>query len=180
MYECKATNALGSATTTASVKVVAKGSLLLDSQHPEGMKKITALEMGKTRRQLSEVAQAFEKPAFLAPLTGTAELQEGQHAHMECRVVPVGDPSMRFEWYRNGEQLQTGARFQATQDFGFVTLDVASCIDTDSGVYMVKAVNQAGEATSSFVLKVGDQAKGGVLGEALHPVRKLESWYAQN
>ncbi len=169
VYECKATNALGMATTTASIKIVSKGSLLLDSQHPEGMRKITALEMGKAKRQLTEVAQAFEKPAFLTPLTGTPELSEGQHAHMECRVVPVGDPSMKFEWYRNGEQLKTGSRFQATQDFGFVTLDIASCIDSDSGVYMVKAMNEAGEATSSFVLKVGDQGLGGVMGDALHP-----------
>ncbi len=179
VYECKATNALGMATTTASVKVAAKGSLLLDSQHPEGMKKITALEMGKAKRQLTEVAQAFEKPAFIAPLSGTAELGEGQHAHMECRVVPVGDPSMKFEWYRNGEVLQTGSRYQATQDFGFVTLDIASCMDTDSGVYMVKAINQAGEATSSFVLKVGDQAK--VMGDALHPdsYKKIQALEAQ-
>jgi titin len=110
VYECRAANALGSAATSASVRVAARGSLLLDSQHPEGMRKITALEMNKAKRQLSEVAQAFEKPAFLTPLTGTSEVMEGRNAHMECRVVPVGDPSMRFEWYKNGEQLKTGSR----------------------------------------------------------------------
>jgi len=178
-YECRATNALGSATTTASVKVHARGTLMLDSQHPEGMRKITALEMGKAKRQLSEAAQAFEKPAFLTPLTGTSEVAESRNAHMECRVVPVGDPSMKFEWYKNGEQLKTGSRINYINDFGFVTLDVASCIDTDSGVYMVKAVNNAGEATSSFVLKVGEDDGSGRV--ALHPdsFKKIQALEAQ-
>ena len=57
VYECKARNSLGEAVTTATVKVAAKGSLLLDSHHPEGMRKITALEAGKTRRQISEGGQ---------------------------------------------------------------------------------------------------------------------------
>ncbi len=168
IYECKAKNALGEATSTASIKVSAKGSLLLDSQHPEGMRKITALEMGKTRSRPQDEARPFDKPAFLTPLTGVSELSVGQHAHMECRVIPVGDPAMKFEWYCNGEQLQMGSRFMVTQDFGFVTLDIASCVESDSGMYMVKAINAAGEAASSHVLKVGDQ-RGGVLGEALHP-----------
>jgi hypothetical protein len=54
-----------------------------------------------------------------------------------------------------------------TQDFGFVTLDIASCVPEDSGMYMVKAVNLSGEASSSFAVHVG--GKSGVMGEALHP-----------
>jgi titin len=49
IYECKATNSLGEAVTTAECKVAAKGSLVLDSHHPEGMKKIAALEAKKTQ-----------------------------------------------------------------------------------------------------------------------------------
>lgn len=179
VYECKASNALGEASTTASVRVAARGSLLLDSHHPEGMKKITALEMGKTRRQVSEGGQQFEKPVFTSGLTGTSDLAEGQHAHMECRVVPIGDSNMKFEWFRNGEQLQMGSRFQVTQDFGFVTLDIASCVQEDSGMYMVKAVNMAGEASSSFALRVG--GKGGVMADSMHPdsYKKIQALEAQ-
>lgn len=60
-----------------------------------------------------------------------------------------------------------GSRFHVTQDFGFVTLDITSCIPEDSGMYMVKAVNLCGEASSSFAVHVG--GKSGVMGEALHP-----------
>jgi len=29
-------------------------------------------------------------------------------ARYECRVVPVGDASLRFEWYMNGVELKMG------------------------------------------------------------------------
>jgi hypothetical protein len=48
----------------------------------------------------------------------------------------------------------SGSRFHVTHDFGFVTLDIHSVITEDSGVYMCKAINSAGEAVSSTSLKV--------------------------
>lgn len=127
------------------------------------------------KRQVSENAQQFDKPVFITPLSGVSEIAEGQNAHFECRVAPVGDPSIKFEWFCNDSKLQIGSRFQVTQDFGFVTLDIASCIEKDSGMYMVKASNFAGEATSSFALHVG--GKGTVLKDSLHPdsLKKLQA-----
>ena len=169
VYECRAHNSLGNAVTTASVTVHAKAGLLLDSQHPEGMQKITALETAKARRQVSETAAAqFGKPVFTSPLVGSAaEVAEGASAHLECRVVPVGDPDMAFVWSKNGEPLKLGSRFQATNDFGFVTLDVMQCVAADSGMYMITAKNAAGESSSSFALHVGDQQ--GILADSMHP-----------
>ena len=107
VYECRATNSLGEAVTTASCKVFAKGSLLLDSQHPEGMRQITELERSRAApRQVSDDQQNFDKPVFVTPLTGTDVVAEGQSAHMECRVVPLGDASMKINWFKNGEALQ--------------------------------------------------------------------------
>ena len=92
---------------------------------------------------------------------------EGQNAHFECRVVPVGDPSLRFEWYVNGVELKMGSRFRVTHDFGYVTLDMTSVIPEDSGVYMCKAVNNAGEAVSTTAMKV--RSRGSILGDAAQP-----------
>lgn len=50
--------------------------------------------------------------------------------------------------------LIVGSRFRTTHDFGFVTLDIAATVPEDSGVYMCKAINNAGEAISSTSLKV--------------------------
>lgn len=166
IYECRAVNNIGEAVTTASITVHGKSSLVLDSHHPEGMKKITALE-SRVDRQQSEQEANFGKPVFTNPLTGTAAVAEGQAAHMEARVVPVGDPNMTFEWTKNGETLNMGSRFRASQDFGFVTLDIMQCVPEDSGMYMVKAKNISGESSSSFALHVGGQ--GGILSDSMHP-----------
>jgi hypothetical protein len=147
IYEVRATNSLGEAMTTATLKVASKGSLILDSQHPEGMRKITALESkAKSSGLRSDQDQTFDKPIFVETLKGTEAVAEGQQAHMECRVEPVGDPDLKFTWMKNGEPLKMGSRIHATQDFGFVTLDIQSCVPEDSGMYTVKANNLSGEA----------------------------------
>ena len=167
VYECKAVNTLGNAVTTASVQVHAKSSLLLDSQHPQGMKKITALESAKVHKEHTEAVGTFDKPVFTHPLIGTSEVKQGRNAHIECRVVPVGDANMKFEWTKNGESLQTGSRIQASYDFGFVTLDIMQCVPEDSGMYVLKASNLAGESSSSFALHVTDDQ--GLLLDTMHP-----------
>jgi titin len=153
VYMCRATNALGEAVTTASMRIKSQADILLETQHPEGMRKIAQLEMGREPRA-EEPEKAFEKPIFTQVLTGPSELWEGQNAHFECRVVPVGDPNLKFEWFINGVELKLGSRFQSTHDFGYVNLDISGCVPEDSGVYSCKAKNLAGEAVSSASLKV--------------------------
>lgn len=47
-----------------------------------------------------------------------------------------------------------GSRFTTNHDFGYVTLDIMKCVPEDSGVYMCKAINNAGEAVSSCTTRV--------------------------
>lgn len=169
VYMCRAINPLGEAVTTASMRIRTKASIQMDSQHPEGMKKIIQLEQPHAPRPEEQEA-GFEKPIFTQLLTGPSELWEGQHAHFEARVVPVGDASMKYEWYVNGVELKLGSRFHTTHDFGFVTLDINSAVAEDSGVYMCKAINKAGEAVSSTMMKV--KSKSSIAGEPLLP----EAW----
>jgi titin len=65
------------------------------------------LEADKPNRP-EEPEKTFDKPIFTQLLTGPTELWEGQIARYECRVVPVGDSNLRFEWYINGIELQIG------------------------------------------------------------------------
>ncbi|XP_055645258.1 titin-like, partial [Toxorhynchites rutilus septentrionalis] len=169
VYMCRAINPLGEAVTTASMRIRTKASIQMESQHPEGMKKIIQLEQPHAPRPEEQEA-GFEKPIFTQLLTGPSELWEGQHAHFEARVVPVGDASMKYEWYVNGVELKLGSRFRTTNDFGFVTLDINSVVTEDSGLYMCKAINKAGEAVSSTTMKV--KSKSSIAGEPLLP----EAW----
>lgn len=169
VYMCRAVNPLGEAVTTASMRVRTKASIQLETQHPESVRQLIALERPAARRS-DQPERDFEKPIFTQLLTGPAELWEGQHAHFEARVVPVGDPNLRFEWYINGVELKMGSRFRTTNDFGFVSLDINSVVSEDSGVYMCKAINLAGEAVSSTAMKV--KSRSSIAGESLLP----ESW----
>lgn len=86
----------------------AKANIQSDTQHPEAQSKIARLEAGKSPARSDEPEKVFDKPIFTQLLTGPSELWEGQIARYECRVVPVGDTSLRFEWYVNGVELQIG------------------------------------------------------------------------
>jgi titin len=55
----------------------------------------------------------------------------------------------------NGKAVKTGHRFRTTHDFGYVALDILYSYSEDSGTYMCKATNLAGEAVNTCTIKVG-------------------------
>ena len=154
IYMCRAQNDLGEAVSTASAKIKSTATILMDTVHPEGMLKISAMENRKAAPRTPEEEKKFNKPVFTSQLTGPSQLNEGAKAHYECRIVPIGDSTMKYEWFCNGVALKMGSRFRTSTDFGFVTLDVLQVIPEDSGVYMCKASNAAGEAVSSITTRV--------------------------
>lgn len=167
VYACKATNSLGQAVTTCMLKIKPKASILLDTLQPQGYEKIREMEDMKGRKPEEKPETVYEKPVFTSPLVGPGEINEGQPARLECRCVPVGDPDLKFHWYVNGVELPQGSRLIPNNDFGFVTLDIVSGISEDSGIYMCKAVNKAGEAVTSTPLRV--KGRAGVLLDSHHP-----------
>lgn len=84
------------------------------------------MERGQEPLKREEAERIYEKPIFTQLLTGPAELIEGQHAHFECRVVPVGDPTLRFEWYVNGVELKMG-KFSVNFIVFFFNLEYKCC-----------------------------------------------------
>ncbi|ODN04243.1 Titin [Orchesella cincta] len=165
-YIARAKNLLGEAVTTASLKVGATANLDFQSVHPDGLAKIQQLE-NKPGAKVDIPDKVFDKPVFTSSLTGPSELLEGQHAHYECRVVPIGDPTLTYEWFCNGAEIKMGTRYRSTADFGFVTLDISSVIPEDSGMYSIKVRNSAGEAINSISLKV--HGKSSVQTEPMQP-----------
>jgi hypothetical protein len=88
--------------------VTAKGNIILESQRPEGLEKIRQLE-GATPFQRPEIQepQTRQRPVFTQPLQNIDAIAEGQTAHFECRLIPVGDPTLKVEWFRNEKPLET-------------------------------------------------------------------------
>lgn len=54
----------------------------------------------------------------------------------------------------NSVSFFSASRIREIHDFGMVTLDITSTIAEDSGVYMCKAFNKAGEAVTSTSMVV--------------------------
>lgn len=61
--------------------------------------------------QVVEEARTFQRPVFTQPLQNLDNLTEGELAHFECRLIPVGDPRLRVEWFRNEKPIETSELF---------------------------------------------------------------------
>jgi len=48
------------------------------------------------------------KPIFVQPLSDPKPIGEGRNIHLECRLEPMGDPTMRVEWFQNGRPVTVG------------------------------------------------------------------------
>lgn len=153
-YTVRATNHLGSAHTSACVRVIGRSDIITETQNEVSLEQIQMLEDSTRRReQITEDITVMQAPKFTRPLHNI-EVVEGTNVHMECRLQPVGDPSMRVEWFVNGYPIKTGHRFRPAYEFDYVALDLLGVYAIDSGVYTCQARNQLGEAVTSCSVRV--------------------------
>lgn len=152
VYECRATNKWGTASTIAKVSCKSKTNIILDSQLPEGMtgEKLKELERGPVTAAPKEDV-TFGPPKFITQIQ-SATVDESETLRFECRVEPKGDPRLRIEWYRNGRPLPSGHRYRTLYDMGFISLDILYVYSEDSGEYTCRAVNDYGEDTTKAMI----------------------------
>lgn len=163
-YTVRATNQLGTAHTSACVRVIGASDIVTDSQ--VDMEQINALEIGNRRSAAFDDVQVLQPPQFTRPLHNI-ETIEGTNVHLECRLQPVGDPTMIVEWFVNGFPVKTGHRFRPAYEFDYVALDLLGVYSTDSGVYTCQARNQLGEAVTSCAVRI--IAKKDLIMESQYP-----------
>ena len=73
----------------------------------ESWQKIQELEApGEGRPPSPEMK--FPKPTFTQPLQNAENLSEAQSIRLECRLEPVGDPTLKVMWLRNGQPIPQG------------------------------------------------------------------------
>ena len=93
-------------------------------------------------------------PVFKTPLQDPQPVVEGQNIHLEARLEPIGDPSMKVEWFCNNRPLTIGSRFKTYNDFGFIALDIVGVDLKDGGNYVCRASNQLGHTETSANVQV--------------------------
>ena len=56
--------------------------------------------------------EAHEESTSQAPVFTSSpksiEVMEGQKAHFEARIIPVSDPTLKVEWFLNGQPIRQG------------------------------------------------------------------------
>ena len=70
------------------------------TQHLEGSKFV------EPHYHIEEISKS--KPIFVQPLSDPKLVNEGKNIHLECRLEPMGDPTMRVEWFCNGRSVTVG------------------------------------------------------------------------
>uniref|UniRef100_A0A3B3DK73 Ig-like domain-containing protein n=1 Tax=Oryzias melastigma TaxID=30732 RepID=A0A3B3DK73_ORYME len=97
-----------------------------------------------------------QKPQFKKKLTSVRMKCFGP-AHFECRLTPIGDPTMVVEWLHDGKPLAAANRLRMVNEFGYCSLDYEVAYARDSGVITCRATNKFGVDQTSATLIVKDE-----------------------
>uniref|UniRef100_A0A158P8T2 Titin n=1 Tax=Angiostrongylus cantonensis TaxID=6313 RepID=A0A158P8T2_ANGCA len=174
-YLCRAVNNVGEAVTSTRLSCAPKERIIRESQLPQYMSgaqaRITAIEAPRPApEEVPEVDHG--PPKFTTQLASPPELLEGQTAHLEAQITPVGDPNLKIEWFHDGSPVKHSNRMKVIHDFGFVVLELSPSEPQDSGKWTCRATNKNGSDEVSCDIKV--VGTGGVSYEWQSPAERKE------
>lgn len=92
--------------------ISARGSVTGDLGIPEQQRyieKIGELEAYQQQQYAKysvEAEESVDAPTFKAGIKEQLNIREGGFAHFEARLEPVGDSSMRVEWFKDGRPIE--------------------------------------------------------------------------
>merc|ERR1712106_971571 len=107
--------------------------------HSTAVKETARFESKQEIKQEFEEVAAHGPPVFKTTLVSPEPVTDGKNIHLEARLEPIGDPSMKVEWFFNGRPLTIGSRFKTYNDFGFIALDILGVTTLDQGQYTCRA-----------------------------------------
>lgn len=95
--------------------LLGKRSIQDDTLHPEGRKgleSIQNLEDSLTRAPDAPLDDTTgQPPVFTSQFVNLKDLNEGDIAHFEATLTPVGDQTMQVEWFFRGKPLKAGKSY---------------------------------------------------------------------
>ncbi len=176
-YSLIAQNTLGREEATVQLRVDSHGSMVDSSTiHHKAIEETRKFEM-KQQRPAEEIPLTQQRPVFKTTLVDPQPVMEGQNIHLEARLEPIGDPTMKVEWFFNNAPLTIGSRFRTYNDFGFIALDIVGVSTFDQGQYVCRATNALGSADTRANVQVMSRSNVVTDSEheaALHQINHLE------
>jgi len=130
----------------------------------KGMKKKADASPGRHTGKLTRAPEEFDekdlydatqqqKPFFKQKIESIKTTTLGG-AHFECRLIPIGDPTMKVQWLLDDKPLEHANRIQTMFEFGYTSLDILNCYPRDTGVISCRATNAHGGSETSATLIV--------------------------
>jgi hypothetical protein len=105
-----------------------------------------------TCNDLDPMLFQVEKPTFVVKVEDV-KVKEGEPAKLVAKAT--GEPTPTLTWYREDSPIQSDDIYKVIPgEEGESTLLLPEAFPEDAGVYTVKAVNEAGEVTTTAVLTV--------------------------
>jgi hypothetical protein len=120
-YTCRATNLLGQAVCSCSLSVKVRETIVKDTIHESALQQINYLESQRVT-QTQEEGLTTQAPIFTASVRDL-QVVEGAPAHFEAKLVPIGDPTLKVEWLKDGRPIDASNRMSTLHDF-----DVAAMV----------------------------------------------------
>lgn len=180
-YTVRAVNRLGEAISTSTIRVISRSTVTADLGIPEQQRyieqteQLEAYQRQQHQKYVHEVAESSSKPEFKSPIKDQLNIGEGGFAHFEARLEPVGDSSLRVEWFKDGRPVEASSRITSFFNFGYVALTIKQVTIHDVGTYTCTASNTLGQATTTAKLTV--TTKKDILYESQneHGLEKIQS-----
>ncbi len=136
-----------------------------------------------------------QPPKFKVHIKSHLNLNEDEPCLFEAKLIPVRDPMMRVQWFKNGKILQNGKKFSDQNknsillcfflasriipryDFADVSLEFLYTFAEDDGIYECVATNPYGEDRTRAELKCREKRSiiyNTQLPEGMEGVSKLQ------
>lgn len=126
LFTCRAENAVGSVTSTATINILEEAEL--------------------------EETTELEYPRFVKPLSPT-RVMDGQNVTFTC--VVVGKPIPKIHWFHNSLPIKEATDITISQDSeGICSLAIFEAFPENAGEYTCIAANKVGEAVCTSTLIV--------------------------
>jgi titin len=105
VYTCRATNAKGVDEVTVRLNVSSSKSIIQASQ--VNVEKLQYIEDKSSKKFKYDEEIITQAPVFTSSLKNI-EIREGQRAHFESRIIPVSDPNLKVQWFKDNQPVLIG------------------------------------------------------------------------